>query len=371
MISLALLAFVLSLVCTLWVRRIFRRPYVIYSPDAPQRFHFGDVPRMGGLGLLAGWALSLAALPALQWAGMAGNIELESRLIFWLIMLLPAFAGAVLEDLTQRLTVRWRLLLTLSSGLLAWGLLGAKVPGLGFEWIDNYWSRWPWLGIGLAVLAVTGLPHAFNIIDGYNGLAGAVALVVCLALAHVALQVGDRELAALAIGLAAATAGFLVWNYPRGMIFAGDAGAYLWGLLIATISLLLVQRHPIVSPWFPMLLLIYPVWETVFSIYRKLGRGMSPGMADALHLHQLVYRRLVRSFLHEDEAKNMLKRNNRTAPYLWSFIVLTVVPAVLFWRYSGVLVAFCVLFAVSYVGAYVMLVRFKVPRVLQPPRSFK
>lgn len=368
MISLALLAFVLSLVFTLWVRRVFRRSFA-YSPDAPQRFHLGHVPRLGGLGLLAGWFLGLAALPILQWGGMAGNIDLEARLPRWLMMLLPAFAGGVLEDMTQRLTVRWRLLLTLSSGLLAWYLLGVSVPRLGFEWIDNAWTHWPWLGVAVAVLAITGLPHAFNIIDGYNGLAGAVAMVVCLALAHVSLQVGDRELAAMAIALAAATAGFLVWNYPRGLIFAGDAGAYLWGMLIATLSLLLVQRHPIVSPWFPLLLLIYPIWETLFSIYRKLWRGDSPGMADALHLHQLVYRRLVRSVLHEDEAKNMLKRNNRTAPYLWSFIVLTVVPAVLFWRYSGVLLAFCALFAVSYVFAYVMLVRFKVPRVLQPPRQ--
>jgi len=195
-----------------------------------------------------------------------------------------------------------------------------------------------------------------------------VAVIVCMAIAHVALQVGDRALAAVLISTAAATGGFLVWNYPRGLIFAGDAGAYLWGLVIATISLLLVQRHPVVSPWFPVLLLIYPVWETVFSIYRKLWRGVSPGMADALHLHQLVYRRLVRSVLHEDEAKNMLARNNRTAPYLWSFVVLTVVPAVLFWRYTGVLMAFCLLFAVSYVMAYLTLVRFKVPRMFQKSR---
>jgi UDP-N-acetylmuramyl pentapeptide phosphotransferase/UDP-N-acetylglucosamine-1-phosphate transferase len=366
MISLALLAFVVSLVTTLWVRRLLRRRAVRYAENAPQRFHWGETPRLGGLGLLAGWALALAALPLLQWTHMAGNID-SARLDLpaWLLVLLPAFVGGVVEDLTQRLTVRWRLLLTLCSGLLAWGVLGVSVEGLGFAWVDTHWSAWPWLGVGLAVLAVTGLPHAFNIIDGYNGLAGAVALVVCLALAHVALQVGDRELAAMAIALAAATAGFLVWNYPRGLVFAGDAGAYLWGLLIALISLLLVQRHPIVSPWFPLLLLIYPVWETVFSIYRKLWRGDSPGMADALHLHQLVYRRLVRSMLHEDEAKNMLARNNRTSPYLWSFVVLTVVPAVLFWRYSAVLLIFCLLFAVSYVAAYVMLVRFKVPRILQ------
>ena len=369
MISLALLAFMVSLVATLWMRRLFHRHAGAYADDAPQRFHVGDTPRMGGVGLLAGWVLALAALPLLQWALLAGNIDrVRLSLPLWLLMLLPAFAGGVLEDMTQRLTVRWRLLLTLSSGLLAWWLLGVSVTQLGFDWLDARWRAVPWLGPALAVLAVTGLPHAFNIIDGYNGLAGMVALVVCLALAHVALQVGDRELAAMSVALAAATAGFLVWNYPRGLIFAGDAGAYLWGLVIATISLLLVQRPPVVSPWVPVLLLIYPVWETVFSIYRKLWRGVSPGMADALHLHQLVYRRLVRNVLHEDEARNMLMRNNRTAPYLWSFVALTVVPAVLFWRYTGVLMAFCLLFAVSYVAAYLTLVRFKVPRMFQRSR---
>ncbi|MFV0680489.1 glycosyltransferase family 4 protein [Ottowia sp.] len=369
MISLALLAFVVSLVLTLWVRRVLLRYAGAYADDAPQRFHFGHTSRMGGLGLLLGWGLALAALPLLQWAHMAGNIDsARLQLPMWLLMLLPAFAGGVLEDMTQRMTVRWRLLLTLTSGVLACSLLGASVTHLGFAWLDQYWSAAPWLGVALAVLAVSGLPHAFNIIDGYNGLAGMVALVVCLALAHVALQVGDRELAAISVALAAATAGFLVWNYPRGLIFAGDAGAYLWGLVIASVSLLLVQRHPVVSPWFPVLLLIYPIWETLFSIYRKLWRGVSPGMADALHLHQLVYRRLVRSVLHEDEAKNMLARNNRTAPYLWSFVVLTVVPALLFWRYTGVLMVFCLLFVISYVGAYLMLVRFKVPRMFQPSR---
>ena len=369
MLSLAVLAFLLAVVLTLVVRRALRRRAVRYPLDVPQRFHVGQVPRLGGLGVLAGWLLALAALPLLQWADLAGNIDADRiHLWKWCVMLLPAVAGGVVEDLTQRLAARWRLLLTLSSGLLAWALLGVSVPRLDFAWLDGWWSAWPALGVALAVLAVAGLPHAFNIIDGYNGLAGVMAIVVCLALAHVAQQVGDRELASLAVALAAATGGFLVWNYPRGLIFADDAGAYVWGLLIAVISLLLVQRHPIVSPWFPLLLLIYPVWETLFSMYRKWVRGDSPGMADALHLHQLIYRRVVRSVLDEDEARNMLKRNNRTAPYLWGFIALSVVPALLFWRFSGVLLGFCVLFAVSYVAAYLALVRFKVPRVFRSSR---
>ena len=252
------------------------------------------------------------------------------------------------------------------SAVLAVLLCGPTVPRLGWPWLEQALGpAMPWLGMGLAVLALTGLPHAFNIIDGYNGLAGMVATIICLALAHVALQVGDRTLAAMLVTLAAATCGFLVWNYPRGMMFAGDGGAYVWGLAIALASIALVQRNSAVSPWFPMLLLIYPVWETVFSIYRKLMRGMSPGMADALHFHQLIYRRIVRGVFDDDLARRMLRRNNRTSPYLWAFTLLTVVPALLFWSNTPVLVGFCLLFVVSYVIAYLAMVRFKLPGWMQ------
>ncbi len=344
-----------SVACIRWAAAHGQR----YGLAKPQRFHAGQVGRLGGvalmLGLLVAWGSGVYGADALNTRQQAAHTGA------WGLMLLPAWLGGVAEDLTQRMSVRYRLCLTALSAVLACTLLNLTVARLDLAWMDAGLSHWPWVGTGLALLAVCGLPHAFNIIDGYNGLAGTVALLVCLALAHVGLQVGDRELAALVVGLAGATLGFLVWNYPRGLIFAGDGGAYLWGLVIAVASVLLVQRHAAVSPWFPMLLLIYPVWETLFSIYRKLARGTSPGVADALHFHQLIYRRLVRGVFHDDEARRMLARNNRTSPYLWGFTLLTVVPAVLFWRNTPVLMAFCALFVVSYVLAYVAIVRFKVP----------
>ena len=279
----------------------------------------------------------------------------------WLVAVLTVAAGAV-EDLTQRLTALYRLLLTVVGAVLAVGLLDLSVPRLGLPLVDTVLQNYSWLGIALAVFAISGLPHAFNLIDGYNGLAGTVALVVCCALAYVALQVGDRQLAGIVLALAGGTAGFLVWNYPRGLIFAGDCGAYLWGIVIAIGCVMLVQRHPEVSPWFPLLLLIYPVWETMFSIYRKAVRGQNPGVADALHFHQLIYRRIVRRVFHDDEARRMLMRNNRTSPYLWGFTVLTVIPAVVFWHNTPVLMLFAALFAVSYIWAYTSIIRFKVPR---------
>ncbi|MCY7330079.1 MAG: glycosyl transferase, partial [Saprospiraceae bacterium] len=185
------------------------------------------------------------------------------------------------------------------------------------------------------------------------------------ALAFVGLVFGVRVVGGMVVPLVGATLGFLYWNYPRGLIFAGDGGAYLWGAVIAVASIMLVMRNDAVSPWFPLLLLIYPVCETAFSAYRKLVRGMSPGVADALHFHQLIYRRIVRRVVHDDVARRMLMRNNRTSPYLWSFTLLTVIPAVLFWQNTPVLMGFCGLFVSTYIATYIAIIRFKVPRWLR------
>lgn len=356
------LGFVCSCALTALLCRYFRRHATRYDTAAPQRFHVGNTPRVGGLAMCAALLLATGAAPLIESTGVSLNSRLAWLNVLALIaVVLPAFSAGLLEDLTQRYSPNIRLLATAGSGALACWMLNLSIPRSDVAWVDSFWTVWPWCGIVMAFVAIAGLPHAFNIIDGYNGLAGTVAIAICLALAHVALQVGDRQIAAMVLCLAAVTLGFLVWNWPRGWIFAGDCGAYLWGVVIAVSAIMLVQRHPAVSPWFPMLLLIYPVWETLFSIYRKSVRGSSPGVADALHFHQLVFRRIVRKVFDDDESRRVLIRNNRTSPYLWGFTMLTVVPALLFWNRTALLICFCLLFIVSYVAAYLAIVRFKVP----------
>jgi UDP-GlcNAc:undecaprenyl-phosphate GlcNAc-1-phosphate transferase len=355
-----------AFVATAWLVRYAGEHAHRYANELPQRFHVGHVPRLGGAAMLLGCSVGWAWMVISDWFDLNNQIRLGEwmALSLWSVTVI-AVAGGIFEDLTQRLSARYRLLLTVAAATVAVFALGLSVPRVGLPVVDEWWSSYGWLGLALAVLAISGLPHAFNLIDGYNGLAGLVALICCFALAYVALQVGDRQLAAIVLALAGATAGFLVWNYPRGLIFAGDGGAYLWGTVIAIVSVLLVMRHPLVSPWFPALLLIYPVWETVFSIYRKAARGQSPGVADALHFHQLIYRRIVRGVFHDDDARRMLMRNNRTSPYLWGFALLTVTPAVLFWSNTPVLIAFIALFVVTYLWVYSSIVRFKVQRWLR------
>lgn len=364
MLFLLLLACAASAFASLLLIRSGRSTAVRYGMDMPQRFHAGHVPRLGGVAMLAacsvGWLWMVVGQSLF---GIANGIQLSSQqALAWCLAASIASGAGTAEDVWHQLRARWRLVFTVAAGVAGVLLLGLRIDRLGFEVLDRLWVAVPGAAVLLAVFAIAGLPHAFNLIDGYNGLAGAVATICCLAVAYVALQVGDREIAALVLVLAGATVGFLLWNYPRGLIFAGDGGAYLWGAVIAMACIQLVQRHPRVSPWFPVLLLSYPVLETLFSIYRKLVRGQSPSMADALHFHQLIYRRIVREVFHDDDARRMLMRNNRTSPYLWAFATLTVVPAALFWQTTWLLVTWVVAFVVLYVWAYTRIVRFRVPR---------
>jgi uncharacterized protein YggT (Ycf19 family) len=110
---------------------------------------------------------------------------------------------------------------------------------------------------------------------------------------------------------------------------------------------------------------IYPVFETLFSIYRRrFIRATPPGLPDGIHLHSLIYRRLMRWAVGARDARAMTQRNSMTAPYLWMLCVSSLVPALLFWDSTPMLAACMLLFAVAYIGLYWRIVRFQTPKWL-------
>lgn len=326
--------------------------------SGPQKFHIGLTPRIGGipimLGLLVGGAVALAR----------GLLPLQGTVCL-LLSVAPIFLLGLAEDISKRVAPFWRLLASfVSAGLASW-LLGATLSRVGIPGLDAVLAQYPVVALVFTVIAVGGMCHSMNIIDGYNGLASGVSTMVLLALGYVALKVGDLGLVAVCLASAGAVIGFMVWNFPRGLIFAGDGGAYLMGFLIAALSVLLVVRNPVVSAWFPFTLVVYPVWETFFTMYRRrVVRGHAAGLPDALHLHQMVFSRLVRWMVGRREARHLLRRNSMTTPYLWGMGLLTVIPAILAWHIPFLLQLCCLGFVFFYVWLYRRLVHFRAPRWL-------
>jgi UDP-N-acetylmuramyl pentapeptide phosphotransferase/UDP-N-acetylglucosamine-1-phosphate transferase len=316
----------------------------------PQKFHAGAVPRVGGIAMLAG----IASVP----------LFLPSREAAFLLTLLlaaaaPAFIGGLAEDITRRVSPAQRLYAAFAAAALGFLLLDARVTDLEIP------GTGPLLGFALCsflftLLTVAGFSHALNIVDGFNGLSSMVVLLMLVGLGVVAYQVNDEPVLAAALVIGGAVLGFLAWNYPKGLIFAGDGGAYLLGFLTAELAVLLAHRNSEVSAWFPAVLLLYPVVETVFSIYRKkVLRGQSPGEPDGIHLHMLIHKRLVRQ---PRGAK--WKMNALTTPYLVALSALTVLPGAVFWSHTLALIVIVIGFIAVYLWLYWAIVRFKTPKFM-------
>ena len=318
-----------------------------HTEGGPQKFHAQPTPRIGGIGLVSGLLVSGAALLAIR----PGS--LREQFGYLLLASVPAFLGGIAEDVTKKVSVPARLGLTMLAAAVGAWLLGAVIPRLDVPGLDAL-LRWAPFAVAFTVFAVGGVANSINIIDGYNGLAGGHAVIVLAAMAYVSAVVGDAASAARpALAMIGALLGFLAWNYPRGRIFLGDGGAYLLGFWLAELSVLLVVRHPEVSPWFPMLLLAYPVFETVFSMFRrKFIHRQSPGQPDRMHLHQMIYLRLTRDREEISDPAALTRMNSRIAPYGWLITACCAVPAVLFWKETSWLVSASLLFCVAYLLLY-------------------
>ena len=357
-----LIAFLVSAISTYLVVR-YRYIHENISGDHDvsgiQKFHSSAVPRIGGL------CIFFSVLIAL-FVSWLQNQEIG---FFGLILVLsaaPAFGSGLIEDITKKAGILFRLSATVASALLAGVLLNAWLDSLGIDQVDQLLVQYVWLSIALTCFAVSGIANAFNIIDGYNGLSAMVSIFILSALLYVSFQVGDHAIMTAALAMIGAVFGFLVWNYPRGLIFLGDGGAYLIGFWVAELSILLTLRNSTVSVWFPLLICMYPIFETLFSIYRRLIlRRSHPGVPDSSHLHHLIYKRVVRWAVGSRSSTDELTRNSLTAPYLWSLCLLSVIPAVIFWKNSIALQLFSLLFGVSYIAMYRALVNFSTPRWLR------
>lgn len=352
-------SFLIGLAATFLVLRMSR--YGAFSADhdltSVQKFHAQPVPRVGGIGV---FVAIIAGITAQHWTS---SRPVDNQLWLLLLCSLPAFISGIAEDVTKKVTPRWRLLATTISGALAIWLLDGVIDRTHIPGIDLLIPWFPF-AIALTLLVVAGVANSVNIIDGFNGLASMCVLMMVLAIAYVAFLVGDTFVFAAALITAGAVLGFFVWNFPAGLIFLGDGGAYLLGFLVAELSILLTHRNSGVSPIFPLLLCAYPIFETMFSMYRrKFVRGVATGAPDGIHLHTLIHRRLIRWTVSSPrERRRLTRRNSMTSPYLWVLCMMSVIPSVLWWDSTRILSWFLLLFVITYVWLYASIVRFKTPR---------
>ena len=294
-------AFMGCVLVTPLVSRIASWLGAIDRPDQFRRIHKGATPRLGGLGLAFGLATAIVV------ASLGGYFEDWAEYPRWLLTLIPIGLAAVIVltvgifDDTREMGPRVKLLGQASAVLVLY-LGGIRIDSVTVLQLtiplDQPSVTLPSWGLG-ASIALPGLMatmlwflacmNIWNLIDGMDGLASGVGLLVSGTFALVAIWLDNPTVGILSAALAGGLAGFLLYNWHPACIFLGDSGSLLIGLLIGIVGVQgSLKEGATISILFPILAMGLPITDTAMAIFRRWVRNLPLSSADRRHVHHLL-----------------------------------------------------------------------------------
>lgn len=365
--------FVVSAACAgmLMPLAIHVRSFGHDEPRGVQRLHDVPTSRLGGIVVVVACAITAATV--LSYGDNSGVVGLPL-----VLAVVPVVLFGLAEDLTRKVRPRYRMAAAVASAMLASAFSGGIVPRLDLPVVDDLLTHF-WFVLPLTWFMVAGACNAMNLIDGAHGLAGGTALIMLSGIALAAGWTGDSVTLTKTLVVMGALVGFLCWNYPRGRVFLGDAGAYFIGFMYAELSIQLVARNSGISAWYVIMLAGYPIVDTLFAMYRRGVVRRVPLMApDALHLHSLVFRRVAMPLERRHTIRivpverrrstttTLARANARVAPRLWVHSALCLALAVLFHDNTPALWLGFAAYTAFYLNRYRELALFCGKRARQP-----
>ena len=268
-----------SIIAYAWYKKFYQK-LGFKTYQALQRIHLNETPRLGGF---------IFILSLIGFVIYCEPTEYILLLKLILLCLTPILIIGLKEDIFHNVDPAIRLLALLFVGWLFRANFVGPLPNI---------SEVPVIGALISlqggvsafyILSMAAIANGMNLIDGVNGLCGAVALSILGALLFLSYKTADTVMLSLIFNLILLFIPFMLMNYPKGLIFLGDLGAYSLGLITSMLTIILFGRHPEISPWGAILILIYPVTEVIFSILRRLLSGVSIFNPDTAHLHLKLF----------------------------------------------------------------------------------
>lgn len=359
-ISIVVFPHVIQLGISIFITGILSKAVLLIGADrvsGVQKYHTDFVSRLGGLGIV----LSICFGLILIFSYYPNEVFLAS---FLMLAFTPIIVAGLIEDITHKVKPRTRLFVALISAMSTLIVTQAYIVHTDLAPIDSL-LRIPGLSLIVTMLVIVGFLNSINIIDGFNGVASGSSLIMAVTICIIAYLVDDFLVFRLSLIISISIIGFMFWNWPMGKIFLGDCGAYLIGIWIVVLGILLQFRSSNISPLAPVLLGAYPMIETLFTMYRrKILRGHPISHPDALHLHTLVYRRLIRKQELMANSTAVVISNSKVALYIWLFVIFDCVLSVLFYDNTIVLLCLIYLTYLIYAKFYSVIVKFKTPKLL-------
>jgi UDP-GlcNAc:undecaprenyl-phosphate GlcNAc-1-phosphate transferase len=294
----ALFALIGSFILTRFARTVAIAVGVLDRPDGVRKLQRGAIPLLGGCAVFAGWVIGIicgyGAESAKESAQILGDSS-YSRLLMGIcqsarsslpLMVAALFAVAigVLDD-CLKLRPRWKLLGQIISALIvvAWGSTVNELTLCG------YTIELGALSVVFAMTWLVGAMNAINMLDGVDGEASALGLVLSLAVGWIACLGASPSAAIPAMALSGALGGFLAYNLPPARIYLGDAGSMLIGLVLGVLTLQGIPKVPGTLPIAAAIaVMAIPILDGLAAVVRRRLTGRPASTADRRHIHHCL-----------------------------------------------------------------------------------
>lgn len=304
-----------------------------------RKVHTRPIPKIGGLAMACG-----ALIPILLWAAMNGFGH--ALLAGSAVIVIFGF----LDDLWD-LPYKAKFLAQLAAALIVIHFGRLDICCLGNLAPEGF--RLPTaLALPLTAFVIVGVTNAINLSDGLDGLAGGITLMTFICIGYLAYQGEHFFTLTVSVAAIGAIFGFLRFNTFPAVIFMGDTGSQLLGFLAICLSIHITQGNQPLSPLLPLIILGFPILDTLTVMAERIMKGTSPFKPDKNHFHH----KLMRLGLFHTEAVF-------TIYLLQSFLILS---AIIFRFYSeGFLLFFYAIFSGVIIATFTILDR----RHWQLPRT--
>ena len=259
-----------------FVKKIAEHVGAMDIPDK-RKVHKSPMPRLGGLGIYAGFLLGYMIFgeqtPTMN-AILIGSFVLLITGIIDDIKPMKASHKLIGQFIASIIVVFYGNLL----------LRDVSIFGLYFDFgICAY---------PITILFILGCINCLNLIDGLDGLAGGISAIFFLTIGIIAYFQGRIGLSVvITFIMFGSTLGFLVHNFHPAKIFMGDSGSMFLGFIISVITLLGFKTIITSSIIIPLCILIVPILDTLCAIIRRKLKGESIGTPDKSHFHHQLLRR--------------------------------------------------------------------------------
>jgi len=269
-----IVAGLISFTATPIVKSLAHKFGAIDIPKDERRIHKKPTARLGGLAIFYGFLISILCF-----------CDIETRLQGILMGAVIIVTLGILDDIFNIKAWIKLIVQIIAAVVVVWSGVGIDIITNPFPGGDAVIELGHW-GDFLTVLWIVGVTNAVNLIDGLDGLAAGISTITAITLLTVALITGDLGIALVCAALIGACIGFLPFNFYPASIFMGDTGSTFLGYILACISILgLFKVYAVISFVVPFLVLGIPIFDTGFTIMRRIFKGQSPMKADRGHLH--------------------------------------------------------------------------------------